>query len=392
MSTIDNTGLTIETLEETKQKQINAYKNIWGDSLYVGDDDDLGKIAIHYANEHRNILEIIQFLTEQFDINKATGVNLDNLVSILNIKRQTDTFSTAPVELVGTSGVTVQAGSLITNSDGLYQWALDEAVVLSGGVDIGSVTCTTAGPIEAASGTLTVIVNNVAGWTSVENSDDATVGAVKQNDAELKQSYLSILDAPLGSSSLPNIRAQILEVDGVSECNIYENTTKNTDIYGLPPGYVWVVVRAESSALQDVAETMFNFLPAGTSTYFYTPSTGSTTKTVTFSGQNFDLNLTNGEQEDYYLTVNIETNTTNSSSDSDIKTALANYIDGLPLGGEIVYTKLINTIYQVDTGITNVTNLKIDTSSVPSGTSDIIVDRYKFANLPDGNITITNIS
>ena len=52
-----------------------------------------------------------------------------------------------------------------------------------------SVICTTQGPIEQATGTIDTIATPIFGWDSVEQFEPATVGSLRETDAQLRQRF-----------------------------------------------------------------------------------------------------------------------------------------------------------------------------------------------------------
>ena len=91
------------------------------------------------------------------------------------------THSTVQGIFEGTSETVIAAGSRAETIDGV-RFNLDHAVTLSeeenrgSGVAYGNMTAVVIGPQEAKADTLTVIVDAVSGWNSINNAFDARLG------------------------------------------------------------------------------------------------------------------------------------------------------------------------------------------------------------------------
>ena len=100
-------------------------------------------------------------------------------------------------------------------------------------VVVGGQSATT-GPFEASIGSIDTIVTPVSGWDAVTNLSAANVGRNRETDAEFRIRIAQELAIAQGSTVLA-IRAQLLEVPGVTFVSAKENRTGVTDIDGNKP-------------------------------------------------------------------------------------------------------------------------------------------------------------
>lgn len=120
-------------------------------------------------------------------------------------------------------------------------------------------------PDLAHPGDLDHIVTLVTGWDAVNNLQAGTVGRRTETDAELRSRYRMGVFR-LGSSTLPAIEANIFEqVLGVDRVRVFENASDTTDIHGLPPHSIQVVV--DGGLDVPVAEAIYRNKAAGIDTY-----------------------------------------------------------------------------------------------------------------------------
>jgi hypothetical protein len=122
------------------------------------------------------------------------------------------------------------------------------------------------GNIYLANGTITKIINPVAGLQSVINVGDYIAGQDIETDTELRQSYIDKIFVR-SSRMIESIRSNILDtVQGVESCSVYENDTNVTDEFGRWPHSVEVVVDGtfDSTAM---AQAILDSKAGGISTY-----------------------------------------------------------------------------------------------------------------------------
>lgn len=104
----------------------------------------------------------------------------------------------------------------------------------------------TLGPITATAGQLDVIETPVTGLLGVTTTADATLGRLRENDAEFRARHIDTLRNN-GFATPLAIRDRILEnvQETVLTARVFENETENTDARGVPPHAVNPVVLSE---------------------------------------------------------------------------------------------------------------------------------------------------
>jgi hypothetical protein len=122
-------------------------------------------------------------------------------------------------------------------------WALPPSVTIDPitGEVIVTATCTAPGAIQAGIGTVTGIATPTRGWQTVTNSLAAVVGAPVETDAALRGRQ-TISTALPSLSVKDGINAAVAAVDQVLRLLTYENDTNSTDVNGIPPHSISVVV------------------------------------------------------------------------------------------------------------------------------------------------------
>ena len=228
MAELTSEGYVRKRLSDYLAQLRAGYKAIFGDNIDVSNDSPDGQIIGIMAEIFGNTDQALEDVYNAFDPQASQDASLSKLVLINGITRKEATNSTVEVTLVGLVGVTVPAGSIIKTSDTDEQFTLDAQVVLTGGSDTENATAVNTGAISALAGTLTVIATPIAGWTSVTNVSDATLGQDEETNEELRlrrtnstaTSAKSIVDGIFGSLS---------ELDDVTGVAVLENDT-STDV------------------------------------------------------------------------------------------------------------------------------------------------------------------
>lgn len=237
-------------------------------------DQVLGNLAVIMAGLLGDTSEVAKAIHDQFDPNNATGVQLDNLCSIVGVYRKPPTFSTVTLTITGTNGTGLSPGDLIAEGGGAddsARWILGETVTIAGGSVDAVFTAEVSGEIQAAIGQVTDIVTPVAGVAAVTNAAAADPGEARESDDELRLRRSKSLQL-LGSASLRAIRGAVLELDFVTACAVVENTSSavaTVEGISMAPHSVSVVVLP--TALTDeqkatVAETIYDQVAAGIET------------------------------------------------------------------------------------------------------------------------------
>lgn len=240
-------------------------------------------------------------------------------------------------------------------------------------------TALTAGAIEAAAETVTVIDTPVAGLDSITNALDAEVGSEIESDSELRIRRQASL-ATFGKSTKAGIRQKLLEVDDVTACVVFTNREDVTDSEGRPPHSCEAVVLGGDDT--EVAETLANNFPAGIEYH------GNQTVAVEDSqGFSEDIKFSRPTEIDIYLEIDIRTNTDFPSGGEDsLKEQIVSYCEAnFSIGDDVIVFGTISLAGAIsdDDGVDGITDYEIRVST----TNDALVQVLTFsADFVSGNI------
>lgn len=240
-----------------------AYRAIYGADVYLEADSQDGQFLAIMAAMGKDLLDYATGVYNNMSPSTAVGAGLSRMVKINGIRRQSPTFSTVDLRIVGQVGTTILNGQAI---DTLGQkWNLPASVVIpiAGEITV-TATAVAVGALSAAPGTVTKIGTPTLGWQTVNNVLAATEGAPVESDAELRARQvvstalpsLSVMDGTVGA---------VANVAGVTRFKGYENDTGVTNADGIPRNSISIVVEGGDS--QAIGDAIARHKTPGTGTY-----------------------------------------------------------------------------------------------------------------------------
>lgn len=272
MSTLDATGLTIDTLQEIITQLEDGYKLIYGNDIVVDSNSPDGQLINIYAQSVRDLLEVLQQINSGFDLEQAIGIVLDQRVSLLNIQRQGATFTQQQVEITTDRSLTLEGLDAAANDpDGVGYTVADDAgtqfILLdtfnAPGAGVHNLTfrAKDLGSITTIPNTITNPITVVIGVTNINNPTGVLeIGLDGELDASLK---LRAAQSPANNSKgfIDGLTGKLLDVTGVTDARVYENFTSVIDADGIPAHGIWVI--CEGGANTDIANVIYTTKNAG---------------------------------------------------------------------------------------------------------------------------------
>jgi len=216
--------------------------------------------------------ESSQALYDSFDEGNAQGIQYDNFLIAVGLRRLNATYSQATVTLTGTIGMVIGAGKRVRGggTDGKAIWALSSDATVGGAGTVDAVVVAIEKGATAALATeINEIVTPVAGWTAVSNAANATVGRAIETDSEAHLRRAQSLAAS-GGRSKNALLADLLEADGVSSAVVLDNPDAAVQVVQgivMQPNSTAVIIYPNSlttAQKEDVVEIIFRQVPAGT--------------------------------------------------------------------------------------------------------------------------------
>lgn len=259
------TGITAPDYADILQQLRISYWGIYGSDADLDDDTQDGQFLAILAQIIHDCNQTAIAVFNAFSPATAQGVGLSNVIKINGLRRNIPTNSQSPVVIGGQVGTQINNGRVGDNLNLGTTWNLPTLVTIPvEGVVTVTATCASAGSVDAAAGTLTVILTPTRGWQTVTNPDEAAPGLPVENDATLRLRQSKSVALP-ALTILESIFAAVDAVQGVGRLRIYENDADVTDGNGIPDHSIAVV--SSGGDVTQIATAIANEKSPGTGTY-----------------------------------------------------------------------------------------------------------------------------
>lgn len=294
----------------------------------------------------------------------ASGSDLDSWMADFGVTRLAASFATGSVTFsrFSTVGqVVVPVGATVQTADGSQQFTVNldttnpvysaslGGFVMAGGVGAVtvSVTAVTAGTgANVTAGAISTITSAVSGVDTVTNASAFTNGQNAETDAALRVRFVSYIQS-LSKATVAAIQNAIVSVQQGLTYTITENAYYN----GTPQiGHFSVVFDDGSGNPSSTLQTtVYNAINA-----------------VRPIGSTFEVHGPTVVTANVVMTLTVVSPYVKATVGAAVQAAITTYINSLPLGASLPFTRLAQIAYDTSPGVTNVTALTLN-----SGTSDL---------------------
>ncbi|WLI49225.1 baseplate J/gp47 family protein [Pseudomonas sp. FP833] len=259
MASLTSTGYVLQTQNDWFAQERQFYVAI--DPLWNLDPSTPDGLKMAHDSEIFYALdETLQQAYNSKDPNKAKGNDLDIVCSLTGTIRSGGSRSSVQLTITATPGTPIQAGNRFESVTTGSRWTTDQAVTADSlGAATVNATCTVVGPTQADAGTITRIVDVVAGLASVTNAAPATPGTDGQRDEQLRVTRATAVGRP-GNNQIDSMIGELFGVDGVRRVKVYENDTDSNAVsidnpYGLPKNSIAPII--DGGTDDDVAMAIY---------------------------------------------------------------------------------------------------------------------------------------
>lgn len=273
MPTYSHAGLAPTSLPEYVGQLTTAFRNVLGDDMSTEAEAPQTQLIGALALELARIDEAVIYAASGMSLWQATGRQLDDWGTLLAFTRLPATHSTVVLTLAGTPGAIIPANSRVRNNEGAIFATDQDVVVLPTGFVNANATAVDAGPVHAAAGSLTTLLDVVAGWSGASNPQAAVAGQSVESDVDYRRRYTATTSVH-ARDSRDAIRSRLLNTAGVTHALVRDNPTDaavTVQGVSIPARAVLAVVLGGTDAA--VAEAISRVKPVGI------PTAGTTTET-----------------------------------------------------------------------------------------------------------------
>ena len=363
---IDSEGIHIPTYQETLDYLVDRYKAIYGEEIYLAEDAPDYQMMSVFARCLDDYAALCVDDYNSRNIQYATGNQLDLLLPLIAMKRNSATASKATLLLTGEVGTVVPAGSKAIDEDGNL-WDTQEDVTIGFVSQVTEVlaVCETKGAIRAAAGTINRIYSAVNGWTGVTNPNAAIPGKDTETDAEVRSRQRYVVGSYSVTSS-EAIIGTLMDLDGVIDAVIKINDTSTEDAVTHIPGHSFsCVVYGGDDA--EIAQAIYRKKAPGIGTY------GSETVTIMDSyGTEHDIKFNRPEDVETNFVVTIRTlaNYDQTLTEEIITNVIGGFVEDNGLGKAMIIGQLVGMCYAARPEIASSYVIQ-SISATPSGGSAV---------------------
>lgn len=252
--------------------------------------------------------------------------------------------------------------------------------------DLVDATCTETGPKAAPAGTIDTIDSPTSGWFSVNNILDAELGRDLENGTDMRARREEEAQSAEGSSSLPGVAEAVGKVEGVTSCFVFENVTDVTDVDGVPPHSLEVLVEGGDDAA--IRQAIYESKSGGIRTH------GSVVGNVTDSGGFVhEIRFSRPTVVNVYVTITLTKDPKEypAGGDDTIKTAVVTKGDARPLGYNVVASKISSDADKAVPGVIEIVSCFIGTAPSPVSSTTLTITPRQRADF-DTSRTVINSS
>lgn len=387
---LDRTGFKRRRFQDLFDEIEDKAKEAFGENINTSERSPLGIILRLFAWFLAMIWGTAEDVYNSGYKNTAQGNNLDRLGPYSGVTRILEQWSSGTVLISGTPGRTEDTGFQVATETGIYFETTESFTV---GTD-GTATV----PVEAlepgskgnvAAGSIVIIVNPNPDITAVTNPERTQGGREKETDAEFRDRMDQAV-AGGGAASLDALRGALLRLENVRAAAVIENNTILTDSAGRPAkSYQAYVLGGDD---QTIAQTIFDKGAAGIESHG-----DIAMQVMDLGGYPHTVKFSRAQEVALQIEVAVTRNDSYPANGDDlIRSALVRYVggedvgsyyNGLNMGAQVVYTRLISAVYSV-TGVEDV-DIRVGTGGA-MGTGNVAIEPFQVAQVKASDIEVTS--
>lgn len=337
-----------------------------------------------FAREFAVVHKQMEMIYESAFVDLATGSSLDHVAALLSLTRKDAKFAGGEVLLRRNSpaegDIAIPAGTLVSTDQGQNFETTDKRTLRKGQLSvIASIRAQVEGPAgRVEAGAIKNINRPIFGIDSVSNEGATFFASEKETDEELRRRIKGTLERA-GKSTLNSIKFSLIEeIPGINEGNVQVSESAGM------PGRVEVKFGLGSTVEPDlvrrIEESIFSSRPAGVRVVHNLPTRSESGNATTTGSQNGNITRESvvadfDQKEQPRLAVplpaevlagmpdgivNLQVEVLLRLSENNlsvpqkeniedgVRTAVAGFIEAIPMGADLVYNKLLGRVVASD--------------------------------------------
>jgi uncharacterized phage protein gp47/JayE len=263
---IDEHGIKTKTLDEIISSIVDGdtnapgLKTIYGDDINIDSDTPDGQLVNIFALAVKDVLDLATQIYNSFDPDFAVGRLLDQRCAINGIERQGATYTETSIDVEVDRALTLpglddpaSTPFTVSDAEGNKFLLKTTAIFEAPGTRSLAFRAEESGSVRVLPYTINTQVTITLGVVKVDNPPPTppaiptTIGVDEESDFDLRIRRARALSLP-ATGSVDGILSSILDVPGVTEAIVYENTTNqyqpdDPDNPDAIPGHsIWCIV------------------------------------------------------------------------------------------------------------------------------------------------------
>lgn len=358
----------------------NRFTAAFGSTFDVSPESPDGQVIGIVADEVDQCWNQAQLTFNAYRPGAVSGIGLDAVCELTNTKRYVDKHSEVTVELTGTQGTNVPAGSKVKDTGGMI-FTLQTDTEIPGDV---TAVADESGEYYIAPNTVTSIVTTgISGWTGVNNPDIGETGTLYESDPALR-ARRDKTTAVSGSATVEAIYAALADLN-LTYIRIRDNDT-GSPIGTQPAGTIWVVV--DGGTKNDIARRIYDAKTGGVPTF------GTQSIDIEDSkGYPHTIKFDRSSNQEIYVKGTFKRRAGSNISSNDaakqLQQATIDYLNSLNPGEAVVWSNIFAPLMAATMNI-EVDTLFIGIAANPTTTATIDLDINKRAHGTAANIVFTD--
>ena len=242
---ITNAGIFAADYTQIRAALIRRYKDIYGSDIDLSTGSADGTWIAQQALIINNMCQVIKNLYGNLNVDTASGIYLDALCALSNVKRRQATKSTANVKITNLLDSENNFANLSFLDKSGLEWTYSKPISLAANESKAiTIECSQYGQISAPKGWIyqTIEVTNL----NVEQLEDASIGLNQETDSELRARRNESFSIN-GVTVLESLVAALLNISGIEDVKVYNNNSSSAitskDGTSIADHTIYVIVR-----------------------------------------------------------------------------------------------------------------------------------------------------
>lgn len=329
---VTETGFRRKSFSDIKEDLMERAEDLFGEEVDLTPTSPVMMLINVSALELARLWDTAEYIYSSGYLEEASDQSLERLGMLTGVRRRSASRSTGEAIFSGESGRLVPIGTTISTLDGIKFVTTEDKVISDGSATIEIRALRTGSNGNVPPGSISVFVDSVVGVTSVTNSSATVGGEDVEIDPEFKMNIREalMLDARATHTA---IRNALLNVDGVTSVSIVEEDDRSLTI---TIGGIGARGDLPPSKIDEIDEVIEDIRAFGIPVVWDTP-----------------------DQVDILVDAEVVLENEPSNWESLVEGNIREYIDGLDVGRDVIYNKIIDVIFNTGVWLYDVDDLEI---------------------------------